>query len=293
MLNFSRDKFIQRFNTLTNIILILTYIIAFLMINNILILAIILISLILLAKVNEIHKEVFAFFRFSVFIALIIIIFNLLINKNGETQIFIIGDFYITLESFYYSLFMASRLIAIMMTFAFGNLIINPDDAFSIISKIFGKSSLVMSLVYRLSFSLINQINNIKEIEFIRGNTFEGNLYKRIKSYGEVVNILFLSSLEDSIELAEAMYSRGYGSTKRSSFKNQNFNFRDYVIILMCTISIGFLIGQLILGLNSFKFFPQIDSPLKKITVYEIIILFVFYSIVFVNWWWINGNDKN
>lgn len=292
MLNFSSDKFIQRFNTLTNIILILTYIIGFLLVNNILILTVILTSLILLAKVNGFYKEIFVFFRFSVAIALIIIIFNLLVNKNGGTRIFIFRDFFITLESFYYSLFMALRLIAIMMTFALGNLIINPDDAFNIISKIFGKSSLVMSLVYRLSFSLINQINSIKDIEFLRGNTFEGNLYKRIKCYGEVINILFLSSLEDSIELAEAMYSRGYGISKRSSYRNQNFNFRDYVIIVMCIILIILLIGYLILGINSYRFFPQTENPIKKITVYEVFFMLIFYSLVIINWWWINGSDK-
>ncbi|MCX7903760.1 MAG: energy-coupling factor transporter transmembrane protein EcfT [Caloramator sp.] len=293
MLNFSSGKFIQRFNTLTNIILILTYIIGFLLVNNILILTVILTSLILLSKVNGICKEIFVFFRFSVFIALIIIIFNLLVNKNGGTRIFIFGDFFITLESFYYSLFMTSRLISIMITFAFGNQIINPDDAFNIISKIFGKSSLVMSLVYRLSFSLTNQISNIKEIEFLRGNTFEGSFYKRIKSYGEVVNILFLSSLEDSLELAEAMYSRGYGISKRSSYRNQNFTFRDYVIILICIILIILLTAYQILGYNSFKFFPEFDNPLKGVTMYDVMILLIFYSLVIINWWWINGSDKN
>ncbi|SEF50606.1 energy-coupling factor transport system permease protein [Caloramator fervidus] len=281
------------FNTFTYILIILLYLIVFIVLNNLLYDLIIMFSLILFAKINKILKETFGYIKFSLYLSILIIVLNLILNRNGNTILFKINGFYLTLESLIYSIFMSVRLIAILIVFAVGNILIDPDDVFSFISKIFGKTALVMSLVFRLSFKMIRQFNEIKEIEFIRGNTFEGNFLKRIKSYSQVINILFLSSLEDSIDLAEAMYSKGFGVSKRSNYNEVYLNFYDKVLIFLVIILFLNFITYLGLGYNKFSFFPTVDSFIKRTSFLGMFFSLSFFLITFVNWWCLNGSYKD
>lgn len=289
-----RNTFLQNLHPLSGVMLILSYICAFLLIGNPVYLGIILISLLSLSIVDGCFNEVKQYGKLVLPFVVLMMILNPLLVHNGSTVLYkgsinyaVLGPIRITLEAIIYGIFMGIRIICVTTTFGFGNLIIHPDKSFGFFSKYLKKSALLMSMTISLFPILMKSYSNIADVEKLRGNIFnEGTMKRRIKNQGNIVNILFLSSLEDASDMAESMNSRGYGIGKRSSYFYEKIRKADGVIILVSIVS---LIGMKLLrdmGLNEINFYPKVENPFTKVSFQGILICLIFYIPWAVNWRW-------
>ncbi|WP_373897892.1 energy-coupling factor transporter transmembrane protein EcfT [Haloimpatiens sp. FM7315] len=297
----NRNSFLQKLHPLSGVLLIFLYLIVFIIIDNPIYLAIIFSSFLLLSFIDGSLKELLNYGKLIAPFAFMIIVLNPILVKNGQTVIYegkinypLLGPVRITLEATLYGLLTGIRVICVTFVFGFGNLVIHPDRAFSYFSRYFKNSSLLMNMTIRLFPSIIKSYENIKSIEKVRGNDISSkNLKKRIISYGNIINILFLSSMEDSSDIAEAMYSRGYGvSRKRNTYFKEKFKLRDMVIIGVTLVGFIYLKFLRDKGLTELSFYPLLENPIRNLNLYGGIFCGILLIPSLISWGWQYGSYK-
>ncbi|BDR71849.1 cobalt transporter [Clostridium tetani] len=291
----NRNTFLQKLHPLVSIFIIFTYIISFIVVNNPIYLFIILLSLILLSYIDESIKDLFKYGKLVLPFAVLVVILNPLLVRSGSTILYVgrirfpvLGSIVITLEAIIYGIFSGIRIICITLAFGFGNLIIHPDRTFGFFSRYLKKSSLLMSMVIKMFPNMMKSYENIRDVEKLRGNMLiDKKMKNTIQNGGNIINILFLSSLEDSLDIAESMYSRGYGSLKkRSSYFVERFELKDKIVMISLIIS---FIGIMVLaykGVFYMNFYPRVDNPFKLISIKGIIFCILLFIPSIINWWW-------
>jgi energy-coupling factor transport system permease protein len=150
-----------------------------------------------------------------------------------------------------------------------------------------GNSALLMNMTLRLFPTIFKSLNNIIEVEKLRGNKiFDKSIKRSIKNQSNIVNILFMTCLEDAADMAESMHSRGYGMGKRNVYFHETFSKHDrifngiYVFMLLVFVEIKYY------GMNSLDIYPVFENAFKNVTVLGIIFSLLFYIPAFINWGW-------
>ena len=87
----------------------------------------------------------------------------------------------------------------------------------------------------------------------------QGSIRRRLKNLARIFSILISRSLEDSVNTADSMKSRGYGTGKRSSFNMFRYSARDALFTVLITALGGYVIFCEIKGINSFTCYPRIS----------------------------------
>ena len=87
-----------------------------------------------------------------------------------------------------------------------------------------------------------------------------GNIIQRARHGIRIVSIMITWALENAIETADSMKSRGYGLKGRTSFSIFRFDDRDkLVFVLMLALILFILIGAS-LGVISMRYYPSIQA---------------------------------
>jgi energy-coupling factor transport system permease protein len=239
-------------------------------------------------------KDIFTYLKFIIPVVILVMILNPLMSHNGVTILFnshvsvpIFGVFTISLEAVLYGLQMGVVLGVVTVILGFGNMILHPDRTFGFFAKYLKKSALLMSMTIRFFPSLMNNYKNIIEVEKLRGNLIDDkNFVKRIRNQGSVANILFMSSLEDAVDISESMYSRGFGIGKRSTYFRERFRKVDILLISFSIIELVYLFYFNQKGFNYMNFYPHCDNPVAILTMQGVIISMMFFIPFFINWGW-------
>ncbi|MDN5344641.1 MAG: energy-coupling factor transport system permease protein [Clostridia bacterium] len=235
------------------------------------------------------------YFRLSLGMMVLVIIINPLVVHAGETIIWwgprlpVFGPLTVSLEAICYGAAMSVRLLTIISVFCLYNLIIHPDKALSLLARLASRSALVLSLATRMFPAMMRQLENIREVQVMRGVDFNaGTLKERLPKYASLINILLLSSLEDSLEIAEAMQARAFGSGRRTCYRRDTWRPRDSLCLggSILALVVAFY-GQLT-GASTFIYYPQLSYLLNsRMTIILLIIMLLALSVpVFMSWGW-------
>jgi len=207
------------------------------------------------------------YLKFTLSMMVILMIINALFVHNGTTVLItgpklpVLGKTKITLEALAYGAGMGIRLLVIISVFCLYTYGVHPDKVLKLFSKFGNKSVLAITLSTRL-FPLITQdFKRITEVQRCRGVKFDtGGWWERIKNSVPIISVLLLSCLERSMQLAESMLARGYGSGSRTSFRHDLWRPRDSIIL--ASLSIGLIVGvwTVILGSSDYSYYPRMDK---------------------------------
>ncbi len=121
--------------------------------------------------------------------------------------------------------------------------------------------SMIISLALRFIPTLLEETDRIMKAQSSRGVDFEdGKLKDKIKAIISLIIPLFISSIQRSEELANAMEARGYDpSGKRTRYRKMKWCLRD-------TLSLGFIViilgGLITLSITSFDVFALLGIEL-------------------------------
>ncbi len=240
---------------------------------------IILISLagILLFKIlSTSFKGIFFYIIFFVILALSTPLFT----HKGGTVLFYLNGSPITYEAFIYGLLSASLILSVFMWLTTMNFYISHDKIIYLIGKVAPKTALLISI--SLHF-IPNFIKKGKEI-YSYQNLF--NSKYKIKNISNSFLALISQSLENSIQTADSMSAKGYGSNKRSSGIKKPFTFFDIFLIL---VSLILLVVIFICSSNDtfyfycYPFIRQLDYNFSSILGYISFGVLTFLpSIIFI-----------
>jgi len=180
---------------------------------------------------------------------------------RGETILFQYKAVVITREGVFTAVFMASRLMMLIISTFLLTYTTSPitltdglERMLSPLKKIklpVHEFSMMMSIALRMIPTLIEETDKIMSAQKSRGADFEtGGLIKRAKAVLPLIIPLFISAFRRADELATAMESRCYhGGEGRTKMKVLRFAGKDFTALLFgaCIIAAVLLLGRMII----------------------------------------------
>ena len=200
-------------------------------------------------------------FIFMIPLILFTSLLNPLFNHQGVTILtyFKSGN-PLTLESIVYGFASAMMLMSMMLWFVSFNEIISSDKFVYLFGKIMPSLALMLSMALRFVPEFTRKIKEVANTQKTLGKSVNsGSIFKRIQNALLILSIVVSWALEDGIDTADSMKSRGYGLENRTSFSIYTLNKKDKKVLLsMSLISIVIILFNREL---SFTYFPML-SPL-------------------------------
>jgi len=192
-----------------------------------------------------------------VLIILLTVILNLFMTPG--TIIASLGPLNITLEGAKIAIFMALRLIFLVMGTSIMTLTTSPIDLtdgmewcmkfIPFVRRYAHELAMMMSIALRFIPTLMEETDRIMKAQKARGANFEtGNIISRAKNLIPILVPLFISAFRRADELATAMEARCYrGGENRTRMKQLIFVRRDVVaFVVMFLMIAGFLATTII-----------------------------------------------
>ena len=180
--------------------------------------------------------ELRALLRFCLPVGLLLILFNLVFNRNGVTVLFYIGDAAVTLESILYALFTAFAFCGAVLWFSFFCAFLDSDRVY----RLFARFSKGLAVIFSLSLALVPKI--LDKYEEIKLQDRAGT----DKKHRFTQNILQLSALfswvlADSFETAVSMKARGALLKEKRQTQKQKATVADILLWILCIACVALM----------------------------------------------------
>ena len=150
---------------------------------------------------------------------LLIVLINPVFNHEGMTILtYFPWDNPLTLESIVYGIASAFLLSSTVLWFSSFNAVITSDKVVFLFGRIMPSLSLVISMALRFIPRFSAQMKLVRNAQHTIGRDIdEGTLFQRIRNAVKILSIMITWSLENAIETADSMKSRGHGLKGRTS----------------------------------------------------------------------------
>ncbi|MGD9604874.1 MAG: energy-coupling factor transporter transmembrane component T [Bacilli bacterium] len=221
------------------------------------------ISFVCALSVNALYQKPKTFWMnclIMVILIMIITITNPLFNSSGETILFKIGNIPFAKESLLKGMSVGVMLGAIICWFNVFNEVMTTDKMYFLFGKFAPTITLILSMGFRFIPLMIQQMKKIEEGQKGLGLFNQTSFLKKVKHYLRIFSILVTWSLENALDTANAMKSRGFGLKPRTTFSA--FSFRRNDLFSMIFILFVFLVistGEF-LNIYSFSFYPSMST---------------------------------
>lgn len=228
-------------------------------------------------------KKILKSLLYNIPLMIILALTNPMFVHKGETILFFLNDNPVTKEAILYGLFASMMIMSVFYWFKCYSEIMTSDKFIYLFGRVIPKLSLILSMSLAFVPKLKRKFKEIDEAQKALGIYATQSYVDKIRSKFRVLSILLTNSLENSIETADSMRSRGYGLKGRSSYAIYQFNVSDYVFMGV-EIPAGIAILILIfIGFADFDFYPVISNinlSVPAVILYVLIILLAGISIM-------------
>lgn len=151
----------------------------------------------------------------------------------------------ITLKSLIYGVASAAMLVSVVQWFSCYNEVMTSDKFVYLFGRIIPALSLVLSMTLRFVPKFNAQLKTVRTAQQCVGrDVSNGSIVQRMKHGITILSILVTWSLENAIETADSMRSRGYGLPGRSAFSIYRMDSRDRSALLW----LGFCLWYIVFG---------------------------------------------
>lgn len=165
----------------------------------------------------------------------------------------------LTFESIFYGFSAGTMLVTLLLWFASFHRVMTSDKFIYLFGKVIPAFSLVLSMSLRFVPKFKSQMVIVTEAQRSIGrDVANGSLWQRSKTAILIFSIMITWSLENAIETADSMKSRGYGLKGRTAFSIYRFDERDKYLLIWFTFCGLFLLSGTMLMAFGFRYFPNI-----------------------------------
>ena len=186
---------------------------------------------------------------------------NPLFNHRGMTILGYLRGNPITLESILYGIAVGLMFGTVILWFSCYNKVMTSDKFLYLFGKVIPAMSLIFSMVLRFVPRFQQQtmvISNGRKC--IGKDVKEGTLRERIRNGVKILSVMISWSLENSIETADSMRSRGYGLPGRTTFSIYRFDTRDKTAFAVLCLLLLVVAAAGISGQTAIQYFPSIKT---------------------------------
>jgi len=218
----------------------------------------------------RVWREWLSFMRFAFYLSLAIVLINALVSQEGSHILWqasfrlpVLGAPLVALEAILFGLGMVVRLLAIISAFVVLTFTIHPDDIMlaMIKLKLPYRSVLVTSLSTRFIPTLIHDVERISDVQRSRGLELDkGRIVQRIRSRMAIIIPLLSNSLDRTVQVAEAMESRAFGSGgKRTFYKELKLSKLDGPALISGFSALALGIFMRCVGWGNYQYYPTLE----------------------------------
>ena len=193
----------------------------------------------------------------------------------------------LTLESVLYGLSAGCMLTTVLLWFSAFNRVMTSDKFIYLFGKIIPALSLILSMTLRFVPKFKTQLQVVTDAQRSIGrDVSSGSVFSRVKTAIVIFSIMITWALENAIETADSMKSRGYGLKGRTAFTIYRLDERDCYALLWFGFCGLFLLCGSILQAFGFRFFPDIRyATIDRTTIpFYFIYLFLCITPSLLNW---------
>ena len=249
------DSPIHKIDARVNIVITLLYILSLFIIESFIGYAFVIASLAVIIKMSKVpFKFMVKGLKSLIFIIVFTAIINLFVTK-GETPLFTVWRFTVTLEGVYFAIKMCLRIVLLIIGSSILTLTTTPiklTDGIESLLKPLSKVgvpahdiAMMMTIALRFIPTLLDETDKIIKAQQARGADFDtGNLVNKAKALVPILVPLFISAFRRADELAMAMEARCYaGGGQRTRMNVMKITSIDYVASAVFAIYFAVLIA--------------------------------------------------
>ena len=215
-------------------------------------------------------KSVLFLLKFCLPMILLTALINPIFNHEGMTVLYYFESGNpLTLESILYGLSAGAMLVTVLLWFSSFTRVMTSDKFIYLFGKIIPALSLVLSMSLRFVPKFKKQAQAVTEAQRCIGRDIStGSLWQRFKTGVIILSIMITWSLENAIETADSMKSRGYGLKGRSAFSIYRFEERDRAALLFLGFCAFYLLSGAAVSAFGFRYFPSLRwAPMNAFTL--------------------------
>lgn len=249
------DSPIHKIDARVKIVITLLYILSLFIIESFIGYAFVIASLAVIIKMSKVpFKFMVKGLKSLIFIIVFTAIINLFVTK-GETPLFTVWRFTVTLEGVYFAIKMCLRIVLLIIGSSILTLTTTPiklTDGIESLLKPLSKVgvpahdiAMMMTIALRFIPTLLDETDKIIKAQQARGSDFDtGNLVNKAKALVPILVPLFISAFRRADELAMAMEARCYaGGGQRTRMNVMKITSIDYVASAVFAIYFAVLVA--------------------------------------------------
>ena len=183
---------------------------------------------------------------------LAVALLNPLINRNGQTVLFTVFSIPYTKEALIYGIVLGGMFLTMILWVNCYGTVMTGDKFTSLFGNLLPSLSLLLVMIFRMVPSLIRKGKQITGARQSIGKEMNGKAEAM-----RVLGCLTTWALEGSIVTADSMRSRGYGTSKRTSFMIYRVSLRDLGLLTATLALSAALIAVISLGHTTATFTPD------------------------------------
>lgn len=226
-------------------------------------------------------KTILSLIPLFIFISL----FNPIVNTRGVTVLFTYLDRPYTFEALIYGVVTAAVFVLMIFWLGCYGKVLTGDKFTCLFGNLTPSLSLLLVMVFRM---IPNLLQKAKQIIGVRSSIGKGteeksSLTDKLNSGMTVIGVLTSWALEGGITTSDSMRSRGYGTSKRTSFMVYRMKKSDWILIVIMFALTGVVIGFAANGGMYAEFFPDRNiAPIKgiKIIGFAAYVIYLFIPVI-------------
>lgn len=209
---------------------------------------------------------------------LFVAVLNVITNPRGTHILFQISMHPFTLESLCYGMASGMLLGTVIIWFRCFHAILPNDKFLYLFGRRLPGTALLLSMILKLFPETRYKVQCIRMGERPAEQSGRERVSAHLKRGMRQISALLEWSMEDSIETADSMKARAYGTAQRTSYATYHFGKSDAGMLLFFMIGIGAGITGIIYGRQSFSYYPgfALDSGYVWIVVSMLMIQLLF-----------------
>ncbi len=205
-------------------------------------------------------KSVLFLLKYCLPMVLLTAFINPAFNHEGKTMLLYFPNGNpLTLESILYGFSAGAMLITLVIWFSSFSRVMTTDKFIYLFGKVIPALSLILSMSLRFVPKFKSQMMTVADAQKSLGrDVSNGSLLQRTKTAIHIFSIMITWSLENAIETADSMKSRGYGLKGRTAFSIYSFQERDKYVLIWLFFCGLFLTAGTMLNAFGFRYFPDV-----------------------------------
>lgn len=260
-----KDTRVHRLDARPKMVFVLSIFLLSILISDIFYLAVLFAFVMVVLAAAKVLRPTLNLLKYTFYIAAFIFIFSILFSSQGAHILFSFGPINVKQEAIYFATSMSLRLFLATASFCVLTFTVHPDKMLQILSKFGYKSMTGISIATRMYPTIASDSANIEDAMKARGVEFDaGNIIQKARARAPLMMPLLLTSMDRSMEIAEAMEARGFGSGKRTNYYDEPLTLRAKLMTGLFLTAIPFGILMFVLGFGNADYFagtvPSISS---------------------------------